>query len=84
MKRLLQIITIFIVVAALASPVVAASSRRGKKVFKKSCKTCHTRKGEGGKLSPLAKTMAQWRLYFKKDNLEITHRKPEPVGPLIL
>lgn len=67
MKRLMQILTVFVVVAALASPVVAASSRKGKKVFKKSCKTCHTRKGEGGKLSPLAKTMAQWRLYFKKD-----------------
>ena len=67
MKRLLQILTILVVVAALASPVVAASSRKGKKVFKKSCKTCHTRKGEGGKLSPLQKTMAQWRLYFKKD-----------------
>ncbi len=67
MKRLLQILTIFMVIIALASPVVAASSRRGKKVFKKSCKTCHTRKDEGGKLSPLQKTMAQWRIYFKKD-----------------
>ncbi len=67
MKRLLQILTILVVVAALASPVVAASSRKGKKVFKKSCKTCHTRRGEGGKLSPLQKTMAQWRIYFKRD-----------------
>jgi cytochrome c5 len=68
MKRLLQILTVIIVVVALASPVVAASARKGKKVFKKSCKTCHTKKGEGGKLSPPQKTQAQWRLYFKKDH----------------
>ncbi len=67
MKRLLQILTILVVVTALASPVVAASSRKGKKIFKKSCKTCHSRKGEGGKLSPLQKTQAQWRIYFKND-----------------
>lgn len=67
MKRLLQTLTVFVVVAALASPVVAASSRRGKKVFKKSCKICHTSKADGGKLSPIQKTQAQWRLYFKND-----------------
>ncbi len=74
MTRLLQILTIFTVIIALASPVVAASSRKGKKVFKKSCKTCHTRKGEGGKLSPLQKTQAQWRIYFKKNQHK---EKPE-------
>jgi len=67
MKRLLQILTVLIIVAALASPAIAASSRKGKKVFKSNCKTCHTRKGTGGKLSPLQKTQAQWRLYFKND-----------------
>lgn len=67
MKRLLQVLIVVVVVVAMASPVVAASSRRGKKVFKKNCKVCHTRKGEGGKLSPLQKTQAQWRIYFKRD-----------------
>lgn len=67
MKRLLLLLTVITVVIALASPVMAASSRRGKKVFKKNCKLCHTRKGEGGKISPLQKTQAQWRLYFKND-----------------
>lgn len=71
MKRLFQILTIMVVVIALASPVVAASSRRGKKVYKKNCKSCHTRSGEGGKLSPLQKTQAQWRTYFKKDQHKI-------------
>jgi len=67
MKRLLQILTVLVVVTALASPVVAASSRKGKKIFSKSCKSCHTKNGDGGKLSPLQKTQAQWRLYFKND-----------------
>jgi len=67
MKRLVQICTIVLLVSALALPAAAASSRRGKKVFKKTCKTCHTRRGEGGKLSPLQKTQAQWRIYFRRD-----------------
>ena len=67
MKRLLLLLTVFAVVIALASPVMAASSRRGKKVFKKNCKSCHAKDGEGGKLSPLMKTQAQWRIYFNDD-----------------
>lgn len=67
MKRLLQVLTVIVVVIALASPVMAASSRRGKKIFKKNCQTCHTKEGDGGKLSPLQKTQAQWRIYFKND-----------------
>lgn len=67
MKRWIQIMIITALVVALAAPVMAASSRRGKKVFKKNCKVCHTRDGEGGKLSPLQKTQAQWRIYFRKD-----------------
>ncbi|WP_020675214.1 c-type cytochrome [Geopsychrobacter electrodiphilus] len=64
MKRLLQLFMVLFVVAALAAPVVAASSRSGKRVYKKTCKSCHTKNGEGGKLSPLMKTQAQWRTYF--------------------
>lgn len=67
MKKWLQIMVVVTLVVAMASPVMAASSRRGKRVFKKNCKTCHTRNGEGGKLSPLQKTMGQWRIYFRRD-----------------
>ena len=67
MKRLFQMLLVIALVAVMASPTIAASSRRGKKVFKKHCKTCHTSDGEGGKLSPIMKTQAQWRLYFKDD-----------------
>lgn len=74
MKHLLLLLTIAALVAALASPVLAASSRKGKRLFKKECKTCHVQDAAGGKLSPLQKTQAQWRAYFKDDQHKV---KPE-------
>ncbi|NCO50475.1 MAG: cytochrome c [Deltaproteobacteria bacterium] len=71
MKRLLLVFITLTLVAALASPVLAASSRRGKRTFKKECKTCHVEGAEGGKISPLQKTQAQWREFFKKNQHQV-------------
>jgi cytochrome c553 len=71
MKRLLLLLMVVTLVTALASPVLAASSRKGKKIFQKECKTCHVQDAEGGKLSPLQKTQAQWRVYFKEDQHKV-------------
>jgi mono/diheme cytochrome c family protein len=67
MKRALQICLILTLVFSLAAPALAASSRKGKKIFKSNCGSCHTANGEGGKLSPLMKTQAQWRIYFSNE-----------------
>lgn len=50
--------------AALA--VEDGNSRKGKYLFKKNCKTCHTDGAEGGVVTPLTKTMSQWDRFFSK------------------
>ena len=58
------ILTAFTATSVLA--VEGGNSRKGKHLYKKSCKVCHDKGGEGGELTPMAKTMAQWDRYFKK------------------
>lgn len=58
-------------VAATLSTVALAgapkgSETKGRNYFRASCKECHTKGAKGGEISPLAKTQAQWRLYFTK------------------
>lgn len=54
----------FGVTSALA--VDGGNPRKGKYLFKKNCKTCHTDGAEGGSVTPLNKTMSQWDRFFKK------------------
>ena len=58
------ILTAFTATSVLA--IEGGNSRKGKHLYKKSCKVCHDKGGEGGELTPMAKTMAQWDRYFKK------------------
>jgi cytochrome c5 len=60
-------------VALTASAGLAAgrpNPNRGKSLFKATCKTCHTKKGEARDLSPLTKTQAQWARAFKAGTVE--------------
>ena len=50
---------------------VKGSVSKGKYYFKKTCKSCHTPKAEGGEVTPMSKTIKQWERYFKKG----VHRK---------
>jgi len=59
------LIMAFSVTSALA--VEGGNSRKGKYLFKKTCKTCHVDGAEGGQLTPLSKTMSQWDRFFEKD-----------------
>jgi hypothetical protein len=44
--------------------VDGGNPKKGKYLFKKNCKSCHTEGAEGGQVSPLTKTMAQWDKFF--------------------
>lgn len=46
---------------------VEGSDSKGKYYFKKTCKTCHDKDGDGGELTPISKTIKQWERVFKKD-----------------
>ncbi len=71
LHRSLQFAGILALAAAL--PLTAASQRKGndgkgRYYFRQTCKGCHTKGAKGGEVTPLTKTMAQWRIYFQKAN----------------
>jgi len=37
---------------------------KGRYYFREQCKSCHSKGAVGGEITPLNKTMAQWRSYF--------------------
>jgi len=42
------------------------SDRKGKYFYKKYCRKCHGKDVQGGELTPMSKTQAQWEEFFKK------------------
>jgi mono/diheme cytochrome c family protein len=42
------------------------SENKGRFYFRQTCKECHTKGAAGGEVTPLNKTMEQWRAYFVK------------------
>jgi len=56
-----------VVISGLFCAVPAAqkgSETKGRHFFKDTCRQCHAKGGAGGELTPMNKTMAQWRAYF--------------------
>ncbi|WP_394129534.1 c-type cytochrome [Shewanella maritima] len=41
--------------------------KKGKHLYKKQCKVCHSVNSEGPELTPMAKTMRQWDRFFDKN-----------------
>lgn len=67
--RALLISFVLILVSGLFSTLFAAqkgSENKGRFYFRQTCKECHTKGAAGGEITPLNKTMAQWRAYFAK------------------
>lgn len=61
---------------AKAKAQVKGSDKKGKYYYKKTCKSCHAKDGEGGEITPISKTIKQWERFFKKD----VHQGDEPVS----
>jgi mono/diheme cytochrome c family protein len=62
---------LMLVFAILASGLFSAmhaaqkgSETKGRHFFKDNCRQCHTKGAVGGDVTPMNKTMAQWRAYF--------------------
>ena len=66
---------VFNVPAFTAEGTKKGSDKKGKYWFKKSCKGCHGKKGDGGEVTPISKTIKQWERYFKKG----IHQEEEPL-----
>ncbi len=58
------ILSAFCVSSVMA--VEGGNSRKGKHLYKKNCKSCHSAGAEGGDLTPMSKTMKQWDRFFNK------------------
>ena len=70
MKRMQSTIITLTLLALTTSFALAAEGgnpKKGKYLYKKSCKTCHVAGSEGGELTPLSKTQAQWDRFFEKN-----------------
>ena len=52
--------------AASVDPQPKGNDGKGRYYFRQTCKQCHTKGAKGGEVTPLTKTMAQWRSYFLK------------------
>ncbi len=68
MNKTLNLLSLMLALALACSNVLAAgnagSETKGRFYFKKTCKSCHTKGAEGGEVTPLTKTQAQWKAYF--------------------
>ncbi|MCF1428399.1 MAG: cytochrome c [Shewanella sp.] len=61
----------------LGSTALAADGgnpKKGKHLYKKECKVCHSKADSAGELTPMSKTMAQWDRFFDKNKHK---HKPE-------
>lgn len=67
MKKMMLLLLIVAFAVSSAFAIEGGNPRKGKYLFKKNCKTCHTEGAEGGALTPLSKTMAQWDRFFKEN-----------------
>lgn len=57
----------FVLALALSTAVSAekkGNQAKGRYYFRQTCKTCHTKGAAGGEITPMSKTMAQWKSYF--------------------
>ncbi len=65
-KFMLSLLVV-IAVSGLFSALLAAqkgSETKGRHFFKDTCRQCHSKGAVGGELTPMNKTMVQWRAYF--------------------
>lgn len=65
--KVIACLALCIFAASAAFAVDGGNPKKGKYLYKKSCKACHVEGAEGGALTPLNKTQAQWDRFFEKD-----------------
>jgi len=70
LKKVLALVLVLVFTVSTAMAIEGGNSRKGKALFKKDCKSCHDAGGEGGELTPMAKTMKQWDRYFEKNSAD--------------
>jgi mono/diheme cytochrome c family protein len=66
---ILASLTVFIATLTFSTAVSANQKKgnqaKGRYYFRQTCKTCHVKGAPGGEVTPMSKTMAQWKRYFE-------------------
>lgn len=79
MVKKLSVMAISIMFLLVSIGVVMAgekgNARKGKYLFRKTCRTCHIEDGTAKDLSPVSKTQAEWQKVF--DNIDALQCKDE-------
>ena len=79
MAKKLSVIAIIMVFLGVSITIAMASdkgnARKGKYLFRKTCRTCHLEGGTAKELSPVSKTQAEWQKVF--DNVDALQCKDE-------
>lgn len=73
MKSTAKILICLMIVVFASTSVLAAQGgnpKKGKYLYKKNCKSCHSEGSAGGELTPMSKTMSQWDRVFKRGKHE--------------
>ena len=69
MIRTIRILTcLFVALAVIYAGSITpkGNETKGRYYFRQTCKDCHTKGAKGGEVTPLTKTIAQWKAYFAK------------------
>jgi len=69
MKSIIKIGACIVLAFSFGAQVYAAEGgnpKKGKHLYKKQCKSCHSKGDAAGELTPMNKTMSQWDRYFTK------------------
>ena len=71
-RATVSMLAIFLILAAMGIALagVEGNERKGKYLFRKSCRTCHTEGAQARDLSPLTFTQAQWEASFNPDKVD--------------
>lgn len=73
---IVAIIMAFLVVSiTVAMAEEKGNARKGKYLFRKTCRTCHIEAGSAKELSPVSKTQVEWQKVF--DNIDQLKCKDE-------
>lgn len=87
MNQLVKLVMALALVAFLATTALSAEGgnpRKGKALFKKTCKECHSKGAAAGEVTPLTKTMEQWDRFFEKKQHNPEGLKgPAATGPTL-
>lgn len=70
MKNLVKIAACLMLTLSIGGQAYAADGgnpKKGKHLYKKECKACHSKGDAAGELTPMSKTMSQWDRFFERD-----------------